>query len=62
MGVNEGRGLPQDNFILILRKERDGSTDKVGFNLQPWQQIRFNDTAELKNEIKNSIRKYYRLQ
>lgn len=62
MGVNEGRGLPQENFILTLKKEPDGTTDKVGFNLQPWQQIRFSDTDDLKNQIKESILKYYQLR
>lgn len=62
MGVNEGRGLPQDNFILILRQDQAGVTDPVGFNLQSYQRIIFTHTHELKDKIKESILQHYKLR
>lgn len=62
MGVNQGKNLKQENFILVMRNQRDADNDKrVGFNLRGWQQLRFDETHELKELIKVSIKKYYQL-
>jgi hypothetical protein len=62
MGVNQGKQLKQENFILLMRNRRDVDNDKrVGFNLRGWQQVRFDETHELKARLKDSILKYYQL-
>lgn len=63
MGVNKGKQLKQENFILVMRNKSDADNDKrVGFNLRGWQQIRFTETDELKDKIRDSILKYYQFR
>lgn len=60
MGVNQGQQLAQENFILVMRNQPNIDNDKrVGFNLRNWQQIRFDETHQLKAQIKTSVLKYY---
>lgn len=62
MGLNRGRARQQSNFILIVDgTDQDRVRRDVGFNLAEWQQIRFNDTLGLKNQLKTSISNYYKL-
>lgn len=62
MGLNRGRGLKQENFILIAREEPGSKLDmKVGFNLRGVSQIRFKRFAELEAKLATHIRKYYGL-
>jgi len=63
MGLNRGKGLGQDNFILIAdKKERGEELEKdIGFNLKSWQQLRFESTRELEERLSVSIEKYYGL-
>ncbi|HEV2765351.1 MAG TPA: hypothetical protein VGV38_20380, partial [Pyrinomonadaceae bacterium] len=62
MGVNQGRRIGQENFILVMRNQPNADNDKrVGFNLRGWQQVRFDETHQLKAKIKDSILKYYQL-
>jgi hypothetical protein len=62
MGLNQGRHLRQDNFVLIVRNidkkqiERD-----VGFNLKNVSQIRFKETIDLEADLTATIKKYYGL-
>jgi hypothetical protein len=62
MGLNRGRGLKQENFILIAREEPGSKLDmKVGFNLQGVSQIRFKKFADLEAKLVTHIRTYYGL-
>lgn len=64
MGLNRGRGLNQENFILIADEEIRGDeleTD-IGFNLKSWQQLRFSSTSQLKEKLMTSIEKFYNLE
>ena len=62
MGLNRGRGLKQENFILIAKEESGSSLDKkVGFNLRGVSQIRFKKFADLEAELSKHIRTYYAL-
>ncbi len=61
MGLNQGRREPHENFVLIA----DGNKIKdeaIGFNLRPWQQIRFNDTLELTKRLVNSLEHHFELK
>ena len=63
MGQNKKVNRRNDNFILLMKqKENDGETSKaVGFNLADYNQIRFKDTEELRDELEKSIIQYYNL-
>lgn len=61
MGLNSGKQLSHENFILLM-KNQDGETERnVGFDLRSWQQIRFTETTELRRKLSDSIRIYYGL-
>ena len=62
MGLNRGRGLGQDNFVLIVRDRGKKAMEKdVGFNLGGIQQIRFKETIDLERELTRTIVQFYQL-
>lgn len=62
MGLNRGRHLGQENFILLVRDTGKGNVEKdVGFTLKGVSQIRFKEMNELEDELDKSIRTYYGL-
>lgn len=61
MGLNSGRKLKQENFILLIKN--GSNTDKeVGFNIRDYQQIRFADALTLKDRLKESLEIYFKLK
>jgi hypothetical protein len=64
MGLNRGKGLEQDNFILIADKQTRGEEleKDIGFNLKSWQQLRFESTRQLEEALSQSLEKYYQLE
>jgi len=64
MGLNRGRGLEQDNFILIADKKARGNEleSDIGFNLKSWQQLRFESTRQLEESLTESLEVYYNLK
>ncbi len=63
MGLNQGKGHPQKNFILIADKHTRGDEleQDIGFNLKNWQQFRFDSTRQLEEALTRSIEIYYKL-
>ncbi|HEC0037717.1 hypothetical protein [Acinetobacter baumannii] len=61
MGLNQGKGLEQKNFILIKNDSPPFNTNRVGFNLTDIKQIRFKDTLRLKTELVKALKVYYQL-
>lgn len=63
MGLNRGKGLEHDNFILIADKITRGDEleSDIGFNLKSWQQLRFDSTRQLEEGLTESLETYYRL-
>ena len=62
MGLNRGRGQPHNNFILIVDSSRGDELEKdVAFNLNPWQQLRFDSTIVLEKRLHNALVTYYQL-
>ncbi len=62
MGLNRGRGLKQENFILIAKEVAGSKLDvKVGFNLRGVSQIRFKKFADLEAKLAEHMRTYYGL-
>jgi len=63
MGLNEGKKLAHNNFILLMRNDTNGKTDsKVGFNIRDFQQIRFNESIEITDRLIDSLEVYYKLK
>lgn len=64
MGLNRGKGLAHDNFILIADKNTRGSEleSDIGFNLKSWQQLRFESTRQLEEALTESIEIFYGLR
>jgi len=63
MGLNRGKALEQDNFILIADKKARGDEleSDIGFNLKSWQQLRFESTRQLEEGLTESLETYYQL-
>jgi hypothetical protein len=62
MGLNRGRHLRQDNFVLIVRAQSKAQVEKdVAFNLKGVSQIRFKETIDLESSLTSTIKKYYGL-
>ncbi len=64
MGLNRGKGLEQDNFVLIADKQARGDEleKDIGFNLKSWQQLRFKSTRQLEDDLTVSLETYYQLR
>jgi len=63
MGLNSGRQLKHENFILLIKNKTDGTTDReIGFNIRDYQQIRFDSDLVLKNKLIESLEIYYKLK
>lgn len=63
MGLNRGKGMEQDNFILIADKQARGDEleKDIGFNLKSWQQVRFESTRQLEEGLTLSLETYYQI-
>lgn len=61
MGLNQGKGLKQENFILIKKEDENSKDTDIGFNIRPFQQLRFKDTLSLVKLLKQAIKEYYQL-
>lgn len=61
MGLNQAKGLGQENFIIIKSNDPKFKDDRVGFNITSIQQLRFDDTLQLVNKLKESLKTYYKL-
>lgn len=63
MGLNRGKGLANENFILIADKKTRGDEleSDIGFNLKSWQQLRFESTRQLELALTDSIEIFFGL-
>jgi hypothetical protein len=62
MGLNRGKNLKQENFVLIVRNQNKEQMEKdVGFNLKAVSQIRFKETIDLEASLTETIKQYYGL-
>jgi len=64
MGLNRGKGLEQENFILIADRKTRGKEleSDIAFNLKSWQQLRFESTRQLEIMLTDSLETYYTLK
>jgi hypothetical protein len=61
MGLNRGRGLPDENFLLVHNEAVGKPADNIGFNLTGIKQMRVKDTNTLREEVKKQIAIFYGL-
>lgn len=61
MGVNQGKGLPDENFILIKSEAHPFDTVPVKFNLSTKNQLRFRNLIDLRDKLVASLKVYYQL-
>lgn len=59
MGLNRGKGLKHENFLLIKSDADKFKDNKVGFNLTSIKQIRFTDTNQLRKDLVENLLAYY---
>ena len=62
MGLNQGRGIPHENFLLLHNGSIGNTANDVGFNLKDFKQLRVNDTNSLRKEVKRQIAIYFWLE
>lgn len=61
MGLNRGKGLKHENFILLHNGSIGQAKDDVGFNLTAIKQLRVEDTNALREQVKRQVAAYYGL-
>lgn len=61
MGLNRGRGMPHENFLLLHNGSIGDDTKDIGFNLSNIKQIRVSDPNQLRKKLKKQIAIYYGL-
>lgn len=62
MGLNQGSGLKNENFILIKKHNKKSKDTDIGFNIRPFQQLRFKSDLELVRMLKGALIEYYDLK
>jgi len=61
MGLNQGAGLPHENFLLVHNESIGNVNDDIGFNIQGIKQLRLKDTNNLREAVKAQVAKFYGL-
>lgn len=61
MGLNRGRGLPDENFLLVHNEAIGKPAADIGFNLAGIKQLRTKDTNALREQVKQQIAIFYGL-
>lgn len=62
MGLNQGKGLKHENFLLLHNGSIGDAETDVGFNLTAIKQIRVMDTNSLREKVKRQISVFYGLE
>ena len=61
MGLNRGRGLLNENFLLVHNEALGKPANDIGFNLAGIKQLRTKDTNTLREQVKRQIAIFYGL-
>ncbi len=61
MGLNQGKGLPHENFLLVHNASIGDVKKDIGFNIAGIKQLRLSDTNALREAVKAQISKFYGL-
>lgn len=62
MGLNQGKGLKHENFILLHNGSIGDAKTDVGFNLTAIKQLRVDDTNNLREQVKQQVALFYGLE
>jgi len=61
MGLNQGKGLAHENFLLIHNGSIGDVKKDIGFNIAGIKQLRLNDTNALREAVKDQVSNFYGL-
>ena len=61
MGLNRGRGLADENFLLVHNEQMGNPETEIGFNLATIKQLRVQDTNGLRQDVKKQVELFYGL-
>lgn len=61
MGLNQGKGLPHENFLLVHNGSIGDVKADVGFNIAGIKQLRLTDTNALREAVKKQVEIFYGL-
>lgn len=61
MGLNQGKGLAHENFLLIHNGSIGDVKKDIGFNIAGIKQLRLSDTNSLREEVKKQVSVFYGL-
>jgi len=61
MGLNQGKGLAHENFLLIHNASIGDPSLDIGFNIAGIKQLRLGDTNALREAVKKQISSYFGL-
>ncbi len=61
MGLNQAKGVPHENFLLVHNGTVGDVTKDFGFNMADFKQLRMADTHTLREQVKEQIAIYYGL-
>jgi hypothetical protein len=61
MGLNQGKGLAHENFLLVHNASIGDVKKDIGFNIAGIKQLRLNDTNALREAVKEQVSKFYGL-
>lgn len=61
MGLNQGKGLSHENFLLVHNASIGDVTKDIGFNIAGIKQLRLKDTNALREAVKEQVSKFYGL-
>ncbi|MBD5583656.1 MAG: hypothetical protein HDQ88_01035 [Clostridia bacterium] len=53
------RGVSEQLILLLKDEENKQETEKVGFDLQGYKQIRYKDTEDLRQKLEKELEEYY---
>lgn len=61
MGLNQGKGLAHENFLLVHNASIGDVKKDIGFNIAGIKQLRLSDTNALREAVKEQVSKFYGL-
>ncbi len=61
MGLNQGKGLDHESFLLVHNASIGDPTKDIGFNISGIKQLRLKDTNTLREAVKEQVSKFYGL-
>jgi hypothetical protein len=61
MGLNQGKGLDHENFLLVYNASIGDVRTDIGLNIAVIKQLRFKGTNALREAVKEQVGRFYGL-